>query len=165
MAPWRAAVLLVPTILFAQEWPFYGGDQGGSKYSPLDQINRANIAGLQVAWEWKTGEGPLAEFKTTPGTFEVTPIMTGGVLYLSTPYNRVVALDAETGRELWSYDPKARGLGRLEVKLESFGEVCKSLFLGLSLTGDIDFQTLRDIPVALAPDSRGEQSLHMQIVA
>ena len=101
-----AAIWLCP-LLFAQEWPFYGGDQGGSKYSPLDQINRSNAGNLEVAWEWKTGEAPLPEFKTTPGNFEVTPIMLGGVLYLSTPYNRVVALDAETGRELWSYDPKA----------------------------------------------------------
>ena len=53
---------------------------------------------LKVAWEWKTGEAPLPEFKTTPGNFEATPLMIGGVLYLSTPYNRVVALDAETGQ-------------------------------------------------------------------
>jgi len=95
------------TAAFAQDWPFYGADQGGSKYSPLEQINRSNVSKLKVAWEWKTGEAPLPEFRTTPGNFEVTPIMIGGVLYLSTPYNRVVALDAESGRELWSYDPKA----------------------------------------------------------
>ncbi len=61
---------------------------------------------LKPAWEWKTGEVPLPEFKTTPGMFEATPLMIDGVLYLSTPYNRVVALDAATGRELWSYDPE-----------------------------------------------------------
>ena len=60
-----------------------------------------------MAWEWKTGEQPFPQFGTTPGAFENTPIMIDNVLYLSTPYNRVVALDAETGRELWSYDPKA----------------------------------------------------------
>jgi quinoprotein glucose dehydrogenase len=103
---------LLCAAAFAQEWPFYGGDQGGSKYSPLDQINRSNVSKLKVAWEWKTGEAPLPEFKTTPGNFEVTPIMIGGVLYLSTPYNRVVALDAESGRELWSYDPKAYADGQ-----------------------------------------------------
>ena len=64
-------------------------------------------ARLEVAWEWKTGEQPLPQFGTTPGAFENTPIMIDNVLYLSTPYNRVVALDADTGRELWSYDPKA----------------------------------------------------------
>jgi quinoprotein glucose dehydrogenase len=89
------------------EWPFYGGDQGGTKYSPLEQINRDTVGRLEVAWEWKTGEQPFPQFGTTPGAFENTPIMIDNVLYLSTPYNRVVALDAETGRELWSYDPKA----------------------------------------------------------
>jgi len=106
------AAALFCTAAFAQDWPFYGGDQGGSKYSPLDQINRSNVSKLKMAWEWKTGEAPLAEFKTTPGNFEVTPIMIGGVLYLSTPYNRVVALDAKSGRELWSYDPKAYADGQ-----------------------------------------------------
>ena len=106
------AAALFCTAAFAQDWPFYGGDQGGSKYSPLDQINRSNVSKLKMAWEWKTGEAPLPEFKTTPGNFEVTPIMIGGVLYLSTPYNRVVALDAKSGRELWSYDPKAYADGQ-----------------------------------------------------
>jgi quinoprotein glucose dehydrogenase len=76
-------------------------------YSRLDQIHRGNVRSLKLAWEWKTGEAPLAEFQTVPGAFEATPIEIGGVLYLSTPYNRVVALDAETGRERWIYDPKA----------------------------------------------------------
>jgi len=76
-------------------------------YSTLEQITRANVAQLKPLWEWKTGEEPLAEYKTTPGMFETTPIEIGGVLYLSTPYNRVVALDADTGREIWAYDPKA----------------------------------------------------------
>jgi quinoprotein glucose dehydrogenase len=108
--PFAAALCCIAA--FAQDWPFYGADQAGSKYSPLDQINRSNVSKLKMVWEWKTGEAPLPEFKTTPGNFEVTPIMIGGVLYLSTPYNRVVALDAESGRELWSYDPKAYADGQ-----------------------------------------------------
>ncbi len=91
----------------SHEWPFYGGDQGGMKYSPLDQINHANVAKLKIAWEWKTGEKRLEEYKTSPGIFEATPLMVGGTLYLSTPYNRVVALDPDTGQKRWSYDPKA----------------------------------------------------------
>jgi len=55
----------------------------------------------------ETGEAPLAEFGTTPGAFENTPLMIDDVVYLSTPYNRVVALDAETGQEKWAFDPKA----------------------------------------------------------
>jgi quinoprotein glucose dehydrogenase len=91
----------------SQEWPFYGGDSGGAKYSSLDQINRGNVTRLQLAWEWKTGEAPLSSFKAAPGVFEATPLMIGNTLYLSTAYNRVVALDGETGHEKWSYDPKA----------------------------------------------------------
>lgn len=106
MKPFALALTLA-ALATAQEWPTYGGDPAETHYSPLTLVNRENVAGLKVAWEWKTGEAPLAEYKTTPGMFEATPLMIGGVLYLSTPYNRVVALDAATGRELWAYDPKA----------------------------------------------------------
>lgn len=106
------ALALVAGAAFAQDWPFYGGDQGGSRYSPLDLIDRSNVAKLQVAWEWKTNEAPMPELKTTPGMFEVTPLEIDGVLYLSTPYNRVAALDAASGHEIWSYDPKAYADGQ-----------------------------------------------------
>src|SRR5437868_8912671 len=108
----RVALAFLPVLVLSvfaapAEWPFYGGDQAGTKYSSLDQINRTNVRNLQLAWEWKTGEKRLEEYKTSPGIFEVTPLMIDGTLYLSTPYNRVVALDPESGRERWSYDPKA----------------------------------------------------------
>jgi quinoprotein glucose dehydrogenase len=90
-----------------QDWPFYGADQGGSKFSPLTDINRDNVAQLAPAWEWSPREKANADRGTRPGAFEVTPLMIDNVLYLSTPYNRVVALDAGTGAELWSFDPKA----------------------------------------------------------
>src|SRR5713226_344249 len=90
-----------------QDWPFYGGDQAGTKFSPLADIDRDNVARLTVAWEWSPLEKALADFGTRPGAFEVTPLMIDNMLYLSTPYNRVVALNAETGAELWSFDPKA----------------------------------------------------------
>jgi len=89
------------------DWPFYGGDQAGTKYSPLTDINRQNVSQLHVIWEWKTGEVPLDQFGTRPGMFEATPLMIDNVLYFSTPYHRVVALDADTGAEIWSYDPKS----------------------------------------------------------
>jgi quinoprotein glucose dehydrogenase len=89
------------------EWPFYGGDQAGTKFSPLADVNTANVAKLAVAWEWVTGEKALEDFSTRPGSFQTTPLMIDNVLYLSTPYNRVVALNAETGAELWAFDPKA----------------------------------------------------------
>lgn len=109
-----AGLLLSLVCLHAQaaalpdvEWPVYGGDPGGTKYSPLDDVNRDNVARLRLAWSWETGETPNREFVTSPGMFEATPLVVGGVMYLSTPYNRVVALDAATGRELWSRDPEA----------------------------------------------------------
>ncbi len=87
-------------------WPAYAGDPGGTHYSPLADINRANVSRLAVAWTWKPGEGPLKEYGTQPGNFQNTPLMIDNVLYLSTPYNRVVAIEARSGRELWRYDPE-----------------------------------------------------------
>jgi quinoprotein glucose dehydrogenase len=90
-----------------QDWPFYGGDQGGTKYSPLTDVNASTVSRLRVAWEWSPREKNLAQFGTRPGNFQATPLMIGNVLYLSTPYNRVVALNADTGAEQWAFDPKA----------------------------------------------------------
>src|SRR4051794_23339715 len=100
------AQVLWPANPASQKWPYYGGDQGGSKYSILDEINKGNVAKLTQAWEWRTGEKALPQYRTFPGMFEVTPVMVDGTLYLSTPYNRVVALEADSGREKWSFDPK-----------------------------------------------------------
>jgi quinoprotein glucose dehydrogenase len=93
--------------LDVQEWPVYGGDHGGMKYSPLTDLTAANVSTLGIAWEWSTREKALENFGTRPGSFQVTPLMIGNVLYFSTPYNRVVALNADTGAELWAFDPKA----------------------------------------------------------
>lgn len=90
-----------------QEWPWYGGDAGGNRYSSLADINLDNVKQLTLAWEWKAGEKSYPDKGIRPGNFEATPLMIDGVLYLSTSYNRVVALDAATGRQLWDYDPKA----------------------------------------------------------
>ena len=97
----------------AVDWPVYGGDAGSMHYSALADINVANVGSLELAWTWKTGEGPLPEHGTTPGIFEATPLVVDCVMYLSTPYNRVVALDPVSGRELWSYDPRAYDDGQV----------------------------------------------------
>lgn len=97
------------------EWPVYGGDPGGMKYSALTEINRENVQRLELAWTWNTGEGPMptaGDAFVSPGPFEATPLMIGDTLYLSTPYSRAVALDANTGEELWSYDPRAYEWGQ-----------------------------------------------------
>jgi quinoprotein glucose dehydrogenase len=90
-----------------QTWPAYAGDNAATHYSPLADIDKTNVSKLTVAWEWATGEENKQDFGTQPGNFQNTPLMIDNVLYVSTPYNRVAALDAETGKELWSYDPKA----------------------------------------------------------
>jgi quinoprotein glucose dehydrogenase len=103
-----AALGLTGVAAAAQQsdWPVYAGDQAATHYSALDEINRTTVKDLSVAWRWRPGEKKLDQFGTQPGTFQATPIMIDGVLYLSTPYNRVVALDASTGAERWSYDPR-----------------------------------------------------------
>src|SRR5262245_53802556 len=88
------------------EWPYYGGDAGGSRYSPLTQINQANVAALTVAWEYHTGDVSDGSGGRRPSAFEATPIVANGTLYVTTPFNRVVALDPETGREQWQFDPQ-----------------------------------------------------------
>ena len=91
-----------------QEWPVYAADAAATHYSTLTDINRTNLDRLAVAWEWRTGDERIdAPAGTRPGSFENTPLMIGDVLYVSTPYNRVAALDAETGVERWTYDPHA----------------------------------------------------------
>ena len=100
-----AAGVQKPPVM--QEWPVYAADQGASHYSPLDDITRTNVSTLAIAWEWKPDESAMQAFGAQPGNFQNTPLMIDNVLYVSTMYNRVVALDAETGTALWTYDPKA----------------------------------------------------------
>jgi quinoprotein glucose dehydrogenase len=103
-----------------QEWPVYAADQAATHYSPLTGIDRTNVSRLAVAWEWKTGDEHVitdaaltqGEPGTRPGSFENTPLMIDNVLYVSTPYNRVAALDAETGAQIWDYDPRAYAEGQ-----------------------------------------------------
>ncbi|HEX6316695.1 MAG TPA: PQQ-binding-like beta-propeller repeat protein, partial [Gemmatimonadaceae bacterium] len=98
------------------EWPVYGGDPGGMRYSRLTDINRNNVQRLTRTWTWGTGEMPIPQTDSTraarPGTFQATPLMVNDTLYLSTPYNRVVALDANNGRELWKFDPGSHTYGQ-----------------------------------------------------
>ncbi len=114
------------------DWPNYANDPGGSKYSPLSEINTKNVADLQLAWTARAGDFPpellteggaahtaeagpgvdprsVGQCATCHGSevkFEVTPLMRDGRLLLSTPLNRVLALDPGSGEELWSFDPE-----------------------------------------------------------
>jgi quinoprotein glucose dehydrogenase len=95
------------------EWPFYGGDPGNSRYSQLTDVTPQNVSRLKVAWQWKHWDAPLQQYGTSPGAFENTPLMIDGVLFVTTPYNNIAALDAETGKDLWRFDGEAYKLGQL----------------------------------------------------
>jgi len=87
------------------DWPNYGNDPGGMRYSPLAQINRENVSTLKVAWIFHTGDVSDGTSDRKRSGFEATPILVDGALYFTTPFNRVIALDPETGTQRWSYDP------------------------------------------------------------
>jgi quinoprotein glucose dehydrogenase len=88
------------------DWPFYGHDEGGTRYSPLAQINRTNVARLKVAWVFHTEDISHGTSNRKRSGLETTPIMVDGDLYLTSGFNRVFAVDGESGRQLWVYDPK-----------------------------------------------------------
>lgn len=122
-----APALLVPGAA-TDEWPHYARDLGGTKYSPLADIDTLTVTRLALAWTTRTGDftpamfegvehdgveipddaraqGACASCHGASIRFETTPLMVDGQLYLSTPANRVLALDPATGRERWAYDP------------------------------------------------------------
>jgi quinoprotein glucose dehydrogenase len=105
----RAAVAALPALAFAagaaaQEWPSYGGDPGGQRFSGATQITPQNVGRLVPAWTFHTGE------RRRPGpqgsSFEDTPILADGRLLVCTPTDRVFALNPLTGRAIWAFDPK-----------------------------------------------------------
>ena len=91
------------------EWPEYARDKAGTKYSPLDQIDRDNVQNLQIAWRWQFPADQAAEQHPEFLTFiyEATPLMIDGVLYANTSFNQIAAIDPTSGRTLWTYDPQA----------------------------------------------------------
>lgn len=90
------------------EWRDIGGDKGGLKYSTLTQVNRANVKDLKVAWEHRSGDWSEARDGNSKTVLQVTPLVVGDTLYYCSPYNRIFALDAESGKERWVFDPAIR---------------------------------------------------------
>ena len=110
-APTQAETM---AALLRGEWPAYGGTYASAKYSPLDQINAANVATLTIAWRWTSPDHAVRA--TTPGIdpsliHQGTPIMVNGVLYTSTSLSQVAAIDAATGQTKWVFDPGSYALG------------------------------------------------------
>jgi quinoprotein glucose dehydrogenase len=103
------SILLLAALAVGQQqgdWMAYGRDAGGERYSPLDAINRDNVASLEVAWTFRTGDAYEPK-SGRPTAFEATPLHVDGTLYLSTPVGRVIALDPVTGQQRWAFDGKA----------------------------------------------------------
>ena len=124
-------------------WPSFAALPGGGRFSALDQVNRTNVARLKVAWTHHTGDLQNYDSGKRPTSYEVTPIMANERLYLCTPLNRILALDPETGTEIWSFDPHAglidtpkmanecRGVAYWESAAPEAGAVCqKRVFKG-----------------------------------
>ena len=86
-------------------WPTYGNDPGGTRHSAATQIDRSNVDKLKVAWIYRTGALEQSKRLISKAAFEATPILVDGKLFLSTPYNHVLALDPGSGQKLWEYDP------------------------------------------------------------
>jgi quinoprotein glucose dehydrogenase len=90
------------------EWRAYAGDNTSSKHSPLDQINKDNVKNLRVAWRWICPDEDIIKARSIRTWLnEATPVMAGGVLYVSTSLSQAAAIDAATGKTLWVYDPKS----------------------------------------------------------
>jgi quinoprotein glucose dehydrogenase len=96
----NAALLLSLVALQSPgDWPAYGHDASGSRYSPLAEINQGNVKDLRLAWVYRTGD-----LMRDRSRFEATPLVVDGTMYLSTPLGRVIALDPARGLERWRYD-------------------------------------------------------------
>jgi quinoprotein glucose dehydrogenase len=105
-----AALITMSAPVFAQqgaedgEWRAYSGDKGSTKYSALDQINRDNVVDLEVAWRWRFPDNDVEP--GAQGEMKVTPLVIDGVMYTTSMYQIVSAIDAKTGETIWSFDPE-----------------------------------------------------------
>ena len=98
LAVWPAVPQSNPARKAATEWPVYGGNPEGTRYSPLKQIDRSNVARLRVAWTYDASAGGGR------GGLQTNPIVVGGVLFGNTPGGQIIALDGATGKPVWTWD-------------------------------------------------------------
>ncbi|PYY06987.1 MAG: pyrroloquinoline quinone-dependent dehydrogenase [Acidobacteria bacterium] len=87
-------------------WPYYGGDAGGMRYSHLTQVNPENVSKLKIAWVFHTGDVSDGKHGKQRSGFEATPILVDGIVFFTTGFNRVIAINPETGKQQWAFDPK-----------------------------------------------------------
>ncbi len=122
------------------DWHAYGRTAAGQRFSPLAQITPANVAGLEVAWQFRTGDMRGRPGDPEETTDEVTPLKIGSRLYLCTPHQSVIALDATTGAQVWRYDP------RLQAGLALQHQTCR----GVSYAPAPDAATAAAAPASAA---------------
>ena len=118
------------------DWPEVGGSAGSQRYSPLSDIRRENVARLKPAWTYRSGDFSKGNATHGGTALQVTPLMVDGTLYFCTPFNRIVALDAETGREKWKfnshvkldgvYTPVCRGVAYWKESAPKSGAACQA---------------------------------------
>ena len=113
---WRQGGVAPSGGLTNVDWPVYRGDPKGNQYSPLAQIHAANVHRLERAWLYRTGDA------NQRSTMHVNPIVVNGVMYVTTPSLKAVALDAKTGKEIWTFDPARHNNGTV-VRLRNRGLV------------------------------------------
>jgi quinoprotein glucose dehydrogenase len=123
-------------------WPTYGNDPGGTRFSGDAQIDRSNVTSLKVAWTYRTGANETPTKLIHKAAFEATPILVDGKLFLSTPYDHVIALEPGTGGKVWEYDPgvnldrnysevSSRGVSAWQDRRAKAGAPCKlRIFIG-----------------------------------
>jgi quinoprotein glucose dehydrogenase len=119
------------------DWPVYRGDPKGNQYSPLAHIHAANVHRLERAWEYKTGDA------NERSTMHANPIVIEGVMYITTPSLKAVALNAATGKEIWVFDPAKHNNGNV-VRLRNRG-----VTYWKGAEGDRIFHFVRDRAYAL----------------
>lgn len=110
----------ISTPFVPEDWPVYGGDPGGMRHSPLSDITPQNAGRLKVAWTYRTGD--IASGRGPRTSFQATPLLIDGTLYVVTGMNRILALDPETGVERWKFNPGIR-------RSDSYGDglTCRGL--------------------------------------
>jgi quinoprotein glucose dehydrogenase len=121
-----SCTLAAESLADSLEWPTYGHDPGGMRYAPLSDIDASNVGRLELAWTYhmrpEAGQAapaaaagsaedaaPSGAARPRYSASQATPLVVDGLMFLSTPYRRVVALDAEDGREVWAYDVAGPG--------------------------------------------------------
>ena len=94
-------------LLVGKDWPIYGGNKAGNRYSPLNQINTNNVSTLKVAWMYNAAEPILGNdsLKSRPKQIQCQPIVVDGILYGTSPDLKLFALKAGTGEQLWKFEP------------------------------------------------------------